>query len=203
MTPCESTPRRLAQTIASAQVAAMARSTPAAARIAAAKSVRLFLVMRISSGMCVLSGEASPTLPLVGGEGGERSDPGGGLYLLRARVGPAPLTPPRQALRVRGERNREDSRWGGLPRRNLDQFRQLLLIERRGRVLEIDGVAHDHVEPDDPVGVEARLRKEPLAAALRLVDRDAEPVGIDLEGGRVGVVAPFDGLPHAPHQPLA
>src|SRR5262249_40612319 len=45
------------------------------------------------------------------GEGGERSEPGGGPFLrcLVLKM-PPPLTPPRRALRARGEGNREAER---------------------------------------------------------------------------------------------
>jgi hypothetical protein len=49
ITPCESTPRRFAHTTASAQRAAICGSTLAAAKIAAAKSVRSALPRRMSS----------------------------------------------------------------------------------------------------------------------------------------------------------
>src|SRR5690348_14943941 len=51
ITPCESTPRRLAHTTASAQRVAMSGATPAPVKIAAAKLVRFDLVRRMSSVM--------------------------------------------------------------------------------------------------------------------------------------------------------
>src|SRR6266481_6262987 len=53
MTPCESTPRKFAHTPPCAQVAAIAGSTPAAVKIAAAKPVRSDLVRRMWSLMPV------------------------------------------------------------------------------------------------------------------------------------------------------
>src|SRR5215469_8167806 len=58
ITPCESTPRRLAQTTASAHGAAIVGATPAAAKIAAAKPVRSDLDRRMSL-MATLICEAS------------------------------------------------------------------------------------------------------------------------------------------------
>src|SRR5215472_4151175 len=59
ITPCESTPRRLAHTTASAHGAAIAGATPAAAKIAAAKPVRSDLERKMSSLMATLICEAS------------------------------------------------------------------------------------------------------------------------------------------------
>src|SRR5437867_12752069 len=55
------------------------------------------------------------------------------------------------------------ARSGLLPRRNLDQFRQLFLGERRRGELERDGILHDRVEPGDLVGVDRCLGKEVVA----------------------------------------
>src|SRR5262245_19012314 len=53
-------------------------------------------------------------------------------------------------------------------RRNLHQLGELLLGERHRRVFELDRVAHDDVETDHLVGIDCRLREEPIPRALGL-----------------------------------
>src|SRR4051812_47294377 len=89
MTPCESTPRKFAHTTPCAQVAAIAGSTPAAVKIAAAKSVRLDLVRRISSVMRDgLSERREPVEPRsLAISRATRANDGRGCALLRGDAG--------------------------------------------------------------------------------------------------------------------
>src|SRR5438445_13604772 len=92
MTPCESTPRRLAHTTASAQVAAMAGSTPAAAKIAAAKRVRSAFFRRTSSLMrdgssrATRGGRGGPPLLRLDAGDAHRLGDARGLVLQRPRI---------------------------------------------------------------------------------------------------------------------
>src|SRR3982075_3430237 len=72
-----------------------------------------------------------------------------------------------------------------LPRRNLNQLRQLFLGQRRRRVLERDRILHDGVETDHLVGIDRRLRKEIVARALGDRDRNADKIGVGLERDRI------------------
>lgn len=55
-----------------------------------------------------------------------------------------------------------------LSRRDLNEIRELLFRQRRRCKFEIDGIVHDHVEPDDLVGVQRRLRIKLISDSLRL-----------------------------------
>src|SRR5262249_31938099 len=53
-----------------------------------------------------------------------------------------------------------------LPRRDLNKLRKLLFGQRRRRVFQIDRVADDDVETNDPVRIYRLLREETIAGAL-------------------------------------
>ena len=74
----------------------------------------------------------------------------------------------------------------GSARRNLDQLRELLLGQRRRRVLERDGVLHDGVEAHDPVRVHrGAAERSRRACAWPIATGYADEIGIGLERGRI------------------
>src|SRR5689334_8132761 len=66
------------------------------------------------------------------------------------------------------------------PRRDLNELRELFLGQCARRIFQLDSIGDDRVETDNPVRIDRVLGKESVARALRLLDRDAEPVRIYL-----------------------
>src|SRR2546425_6633285 len=67
-----------------------------------------------------------------------------------------------------------------LPRRNLNQFRELFLGKLRRRVLERDGILDDDVESDHFVGIERSFWKKIVARALCHREGNSDELGVGL-----------------------
>src|SRR5258706_14805249 len=79
-----------------------------------------------------------------------------------------------------------------LPRRNLDELRELFLGQRRRRELERDSVLDDDVEPDDLVGIDRSLGKKVVARALSHSHWNAHELGVRFELYRSVAEHPID-----------
>ena len=86
--------------------------------------------------------------------------------------------------RPRAVRVRRDGSLHGKPDH---QIVELGLGQGCAEILQGHGVGGDRVEPDDGIGIERLPGIELVARALGLGERNAEPVGIDLERGVVGI----------------
>src|SRR6266567_3559523 len=91
-------------------------------------------------------------------------------------------------------RRSRETRRALLPRKNLNQIRDLFLGQRRRRELERDRVLNDEVEPDDLVGIDRGLGKKVVARALRHRDGNSDELGVGFQWGGVVRVHPFDGF---------